>query len=78
MPWKNSSVIKNSFIPKCLLATLSIPTQINKLRLLVRARGSESASVPNLGHNYLTSLHRKPLSHPQEDSGPLMSRPQRN
>lgn len=35
MPWKNSSVIKNSFFSKCLLATLYISAQINKHRLFV-------------------------------------------
>ena len=34
MPWKNSSVIKNSFFSKCLLATLYISAQINKHRLV--------------------------------------------
>lgn len=35
MSWKNSSVIKNSLISKCLPATLSIPVQINKLSLFL-------------------------------------------
>lgn len=68
MPWKNSSVIKNSYFSKCLLATLYISAQINKHRLS-QHRGSESAFVAHLGHNYLSSLYRKSLSHHQNYLG---------
>ena len=38
MPWKNSSVIKNSFFSKSLLATLHFYAQINEYRLFVTAQ----------------------------------------